>query len=354
MSIGALSCRNIVSSRTPKSGWSTPIWRCIAAEVSPTLWPLIRAPAAVQASLCASCTAYASATDMSGWSLVSGEMGVRVAYASSSAAAAFSTEPGSIGPSFRRLPPSLPLPAAPGNARVPRGGTLLLQWRHAARRHLPAPRRRGADRVPGGRRRPRRRRAGPPQRPAQVHRPPHRPRPRRGGPPGTGRDAGAARPEAVRDRPAGTAPAGAATRPSRTCRTCGRRPGKPSTWRCWRAPRSSTWRSSARRAGRACHPRSAAGPAHVTGVGKAILAFSSPDAVQAVLDAGLAKASSRSVAAPACSQRNWNGSAARASPTTARNPAPESSPPPAPSWARTAEPQAPCQYQAGQQKCAWR
>ncbi|TDE19857.1 IclR family transcriptional regulator [Actinomadura sp. 6K520] len=39
-------------------------------------------------------------------------------------------------------------------------------------------------------------------------------------------------------------------------------------------------------------------PAHVTGVGKAILAFSRPDAVQAVLDAGLVKASGRSVAAP--------------------------------------------------------
>ncbi|MBB4774956.1 IclR family transcriptional regulator [Actinomadura livida] len=39
-------------------------------------------------------------------------------------------------------------------------------------------------------------------------------------------------------------------------------------------------------------------PAHVTGVGKAILAFSPPDAVQAVLDAGLVKASERSVTAP--------------------------------------------------------
>lgn len=39
-------------------------------------------------------------------------------------------------------------------------------------------------------------------------------------------------------------------------------------------------------------------PAHVTGVGKAILAFSPPEAVQAVLDAGLAKRSGRSVTAP--------------------------------------------------------
>ncbi|QXJ20306.1 IclR family transcriptional regulator [Actinomadura graeca] len=39
-------------------------------------------------------------------------------------------------------------------------------------------------------------------------------------------------------------------------------------------------------------------PAHVTGVGKAILAFSPPDVVRAVLDAGLPRASGRSVAAP--------------------------------------------------------
>ena len=39
-------------------------------------------------------------------------------------------------------------------------------------------------------------------------------------------------------------------------------------------------------------------PAHVTGVGKAILAFSPPDAVQAVMDGGLAKRSTRSVAGP--------------------------------------------------------
>jgi DNA-binding IclR family transcriptional regulator len=39
-------------------------------------------------------------------------------------------------------------------------------------------------------------------------------------------------------------------------------------------------------------------PAHVTGVGKAILAFSPPEAVQAVLDAGLVKRSERTVVAP--------------------------------------------------------
>ncbi|MGP4028802.1 IclR family transcriptional regulator [Actinomadura sp. 3N407] len=39
-------------------------------------------------------------------------------------------------------------------------------------------------------------------------------------------------------------------------------------------------------------------PAHVTGVGKAILAFSPPDVVRAVLDAGLVKTSERSVVAP--------------------------------------------------------
>ncbi|MFA1541989.1 IclR family transcriptional regulator [Actinomadura monticuli] len=39
-------------------------------------------------------------------------------------------------------------------------------------------------------------------------------------------------------------------------------------------------------------------PAHVTGVGKAILAFSPPEAVRAVLDAGLVKRSERSVVAP--------------------------------------------------------
>ncbi|GAA4227560.1 IclR family transcriptional regulator [Actinomadura meridiana] len=39
-------------------------------------------------------------------------------------------------------------------------------------------------------------------------------------------------------------------------------------------------------------------PAHVTGVGKAILAFSAPDVVRAVLEAGLVKASERSVTAP--------------------------------------------------------
>jgi DNA-binding IclR family transcriptional regulator len=39
-------------------------------------------------------------------------------------------------------------------------------------------------------------------------------------------------------------------------------------------------------------------PAHVTGVGKAILAFSPPETVRAVLDAGLVKTSERSVTAP--------------------------------------------------------
>ncbi|OLT30282.1 IclR family transcriptional regulator [Actinomadura sp. CNU-125] len=39
-------------------------------------------------------------------------------------------------------------------------------------------------------------------------------------------------------------------------------------------------------------------PAHVTGVGKAILAFSPPDVVRAVLDAGLVRATGRSVTAP--------------------------------------------------------
>ncbi|MBE1536577.1 IclR family transcriptional regulator [Actinomadura algeriensis] len=39
-------------------------------------------------------------------------------------------------------------------------------------------------------------------------------------------------------------------------------------------------------------------PAHVTGVGKAILAFSPPDVVRAVLDGGLVRATGRSVTAP--------------------------------------------------------
>ncbi|WP_433461675.1 IclR family transcriptional regulator [Spirillospora sp. CA-128828] len=39
-------------------------------------------------------------------------------------------------------------------------------------------------------------------------------------------------------------------------------------------------------------------PAHVTGVGKAILAFSPPDVVTAVLESGLVKTSERSVTAP--------------------------------------------------------
>ncbi|MFD0904212.1 IclR family transcriptional regulator [Actinomadura sediminis] len=39
-------------------------------------------------------------------------------------------------------------------------------------------------------------------------------------------------------------------------------------------------------------------PAHVTGVGKAILAFSPPEVVQTVVDAGLVRATGRSVAAP--------------------------------------------------------
>ncbi|MFA1545882.1 helix-turn-helix domain-containing protein [Actinomadura chokoriensis] len=75
---------------------------------------------------------------MSGWSFVSGEMGVPVAYASSSAAAAFSTEPGSIGPSFRCLGRPEPLPAgAPRAMRASRVvGHFFYSWRHAARRHL--------------------------------------------------------------------------------------------------------------------------------------------------------------------------------------------------------------------------
>ncbi|QFG20082.1 IclR family transcriptional regulator [Actinomadura sp. WMMB 499] len=39
-------------------------------------------------------------------------------------------------------------------------------------------------------------------------------------------------------------------------------------------------------------------PAHVTGVGKAILAFSPPDVVRTVLDAGLVRATGRSLTAP--------------------------------------------------------
>ena len=39
-------------------------------------------------------------------------------------------------------------------------------------------------------------------------------------------------------------------------------------------------------------------PAHVTGVGKAIMAFSPPEAVRPVLDSGLAKTSERSLTAP--------------------------------------------------------
>lgn len=46
-------------------------------------------------------------------------------------------------------------------------------------------------------------------------------------------------------------------------------------------------------------------PAHVTGVGKAILAFSPPDVVRAVLDAGLVKTSDRSVVAPGLLAREF-------------------------------------------------
>ena len=36
------------ANRTPKSGWSTPSWRCTACDVSPILRPTMRRPAALQ------------------------------------------------------------------------------------------------------------------------------------------------------------------------------------------------------------------------------------------------------------------------------------------------------------------
>ena len=86
-----------MSSRWPKSGWSTPSCRCIAADVSPTLWPFSTAPSAVHEVTCASWIAYASVADRSGRAAVSGATGRRLAYAPSSVSAALAIDSSSMG-----------------------------------------------------------------------------------------------------------------------------------------------------------------------------------------------------------------------------------------------------------------
>ena len=60
--IGASAGYSIGVSRCPKSGSYTPIWSCIAADVSPTLYPMTDAPSAIRRRICSSWIAYASST----------------------------------------------------------------------------------------------------------------------------------------------------------------------------------------------------------------------------------------------------------------------------------------------------
>ena len=79
-------------------------------------------------------------------------------------------------------------------------------------------------------------------------------------------------------------------------------------------------------------------PAHAAGVGKALLAFSPDDVVQAVIDRGLPAVGPRTITAPGLLLRELRGSGKRESPTRARNPAMASAVRRAPSLAPMAYP----------------
>ena len=99
----------MLSSRWPKSGWPTPSCRCIAAEVSPTLWPLIRAPAPSHRRTWSSWISYASSIVRSSYFSVSGSTGWRLVYAPSNIPAISSrdcsiTSAPFTGPAVQALP----------------------------------------------------------------------------------------------------------------------------------------------------------------------------------------------------------------------------------------------------------
>jgi DNA-binding IclR family transcriptional regulator len=94
-------------------------------------------------------------------------------------------------------------------------------------------------------------------------------------------------------------------------------------------------------------------PAHATGVGKAILAFSPQETVRTVLEGRLTRLSERSTVRTVSWPGSWRGSAARASRTTTRSRAWAWSARPAPCWAWTARCWAPCRSRAGAAGCGW-
>ena len=104
---------------------------------------------------------------------------------------------------------------------------------------------------------------------------------------------------AVRARRARARSTGRSPTPrSRSWRTCARRPASASTSPCSTGSTSSTSRSSAPAASTSVSRTGGRLPAHATGVGKAILAYSPAATVQARIDAGLPRLTPRTICTP--------------------------------------------------------